>query len=157
MYAAGLMPIIRSRCRVAASVDVVFAFFDDPANLPRLMPPPVRIRLVRIDPAPPQAGSLFEFEYRLGPFQRSWLIRLVGAGENEGFVDDTISDRCAASTTPTPSRRHVVAGPGSRTGSTITLGRTGRSGRRSTSRLASSMRLTFIWRQARQRRILTGR
>jgi ligand-binding SRPBCC domain-containing protein len=151
------MPIIRSRCRVAAPVDVVFAFFDDPANLPRLMPPPVRIRLVRIDPAPPQAGSLFEFEYRLGPFRRSWLIRLVERVANRGFVDDTISGpvrRFHHSHTFTPSRRggtwiqdridyHV--GPDGLFGSALDLA------------AGIVIRLTFIWRQARQRHILRGR
>jgi ligand-binding SRPBCC domain-containing protein len=65
------MPRIRSRSWVAAPIEEVFAFFDDPANLPRLMPPPVAIRLVRVDPSPPRAGSVFEFRYGLGPFQRT--------------------------------------------------------------------------------------
>ena len=148
------MPIIRSRSRVAAPVHVVFAFFDDPANLSRLMPPPVRIRLVRVDPSPPQAGSLFEFRYGLGPIQRSWLIRLVERVENEGFVDDTISGpmrRFHHSHTFTPARRggtwiedridyHV--GPDGPFGAVLDV-------------IAGSvMRLTFIWRQARQRRLL---
>jgi ligand-binding SRPBCC domain-containing protein len=148
------MPIIRSRSRVAARVDVVFTFFDDPANLPRLMPPPVQIRLVRIDPSPPQAGSLFEFEYGLGPIQRRWLIRLVERVENEGFVDDTISGpmrRFHHSHTFTPARRggtwiedridyHV--GPDGLLGAGLDF-------------IAGIvMRLTFIWRQARQRQLL---
>jgi ligand-binding SRPBCC domain-containing protein len=150
------MPIIRSRSRVAAPVDVVFAFFDDPANLSRLMPPPVRIRLVRIEPSPPRAGSLFEFRYGLGPIQRSWLIRLVERVENEGFVDDTISGpmrRFHHSHTFTPARRggtwiedridyHV--GPDGLLGAVLDF-------------IAGIvMRLTFIWRQARQRRLLGG-
>ena len=148
------MPIIRSRSRVTAPVDVVFAFFDDPANLSRLMPPPVRIRLVRIEPSPPRAGSLFEFRYGLGPIQRSWLIRLVERVENEGFVDDTISGpmrRFHHSHTFTPARRggtwiedridyHV--GPDGLFGAVLDV-------------IAGIvMRLTFIWRQARQRRLL---
>ncbi len=151
------MPIIRSRSRVAAPVDVVYAFFDDPANLPRLMPPPVRIRLVRIDPTPPRAGSLFEFEYGLGRFRRSWLIRLVERVENEGFVDDTISGpmrRFHHSHRFTPARRggtwiedridyHV--GPDGPLGSALDLA------------AGIVMSLAFIWRQARQRRILRGR
>jgi ligand-binding SRPBCC domain-containing protein len=65
------MPRIRSRSWVAAPIEEVFAFFDDPANLPRLMPPPVAIRLVRVEPSPPRAGSVFELRYGLGPFQRT--------------------------------------------------------------------------------------
>jgi len=148
------MPIIRSRSHVAAPVEVVFAFFDDPANLSRLMPPPVRIRLVRIEPAPPRAGSLFEFRYGLGPIQQSWLIRLVERVENEGFVDDTISGpmrRFHHSHTFTPARRggtwiedridyHV--GPDGFFGAVLDFF------------AGIVMRLTFIWRRARQRRVL---
>ena len=148
------MAVINSRGWVAAPVDAVFAFFDDPANLPRLMPPPVRIRLVRIDPAPPRAGSLFEFEYGFGPIRRSWLIRLVERVEGQGFVDDTIAGpmrRFHHSHTFTPARRggtwiedridyHV--GPDGLVGSALDLA------------AGIVMRLTFIWREARQRRLL---
>ena len=148
------MPIVSSRSRVAAPVDVVFAFFDDPANLSRLMPPPIRIRLVRVDPSPPQAGSLFEFRYGLGPIQRSWLVRLVERVEREGFVDDTISGpmrRFHHSHRFTPARRggtwiedridyHV--GPGGLPGAMLDFV------------AGVVIRFTFIWRQARQRRLL---
>jgi ligand-binding SRPBCC domain-containing protein len=148
------LAVIKSRSWVAAQVDVVFAFFDDPANLPRLMPPPVQIRLVRIEPSPPEAGSLFEFRYGLGPVQRSWLIRLVERVENERFVDDTISGpmrRFHHSHTFTPARRggtwiddridfHV--GPDGPVGVALDVA------------AGIVMRLTFIWRHARQRRLL---
>ena len=148
------MPIITSRAWVPAPIDVVFSFFDDPANLSRLMPPPVWMRLVRIDPSPPQAGSLFEFRYGLGPIQRSWLVRLVERVENERFVDDTISGpmrRFHHSHTFTPARRggtwiedrvdyHV--GPDGLIGAVLDV------------TAGVAMRLTFIWRQARQRRLL---
>lgn len=148
------MAVIISRAWVAAPIDVAFAFFDDPANLSRLMPPPVRIRLVRIDPSPPRAGSLFEFRYGLGPIQRSWLVRLLERVENERFVDDTISGpmrRFHHSHTFTPARRggtwiedrvdyHV--GPDGLIGAVLDVV------------AGIAMRLTFIWRQARQRRLL---
>ena len=147
------MPIIRSRSWVAAPIDEVFAFFDDPVNLGRLMPPPVRIRLVRIDPAPPQPGSIFEFRYGLGPFQHSWTVRLVDRVENERFVDDTISGPMARfhhSHTFTAARRgtwiedridfHV--GPDGLVGAAVDLV------------AGLAMRLTFVWRHARQRRLL---
>ena len=82
------MPIIRSRGWVPAPVDEVFAFFDDPGNLAKLMPPPVAIRLVRIEPAPPRPGSIFEFRYGLGPVQRTWTVRLVDRVPGERFVDE---------------------------------------------------------------------
>jgi ligand-binding SRPBCC domain-containing protein len=149
------MPIIRSRAWVAAPLEEVFAFFDDPANLPRLMPPPVAIRLVRIEPAPPRPGSIFEFRYGLGPVRRSWIVRLVDRVPNERFVDETVTGPMARfhhSHTFTPARRgtwiedridyHV--GPEGPIGALL-------------DRAAGIvMRLTFVWRAARQRRILRG-
>jgi ligand-binding SRPBCC domain-containing protein len=150
------MAVIRSRAWVAAPVDVVFAFFDDPANLARLMPPPVQIRLLRIEPSPPQVGSLFEFQYGFGPIQRSWLIRLVERVENERFVDDTISGpmhRFHHSHVFTPARRggtwiedridyHV--GPDGPIGTVLDLA------------AGLAIRVTFVWRHVRQRRLLKG-
>ena len=147
------MPIIRSRAWVAAPIEEVFAFFDDPGNLSRLMPPPVRIRLEGIEPAPPRPGSVFTFRYGLGPFQRRWTVRLVDRIVNERFVDETITGpmrRFHHSHTFTPARRgtwiedridyHV--GPDGRIGAAVDA-------------LAGiAMRATFVWRHARQRHIL---
>ena len=149
------MPIFRSRAWVAAPVDEVFAFYDDPANLGRLMPPPVLFRLDRVDPAPPQAGSIFEFRYGLGPIQRPWIVRLTDRVENERFVDETISGPMARfqhSHTFTPGRRgtwiedrvdfHV--GPDGPVGAALDF-------------LAGlAMRLIFVWRGMRQRQLLRG-
>lgn len=149
------MPILHARGWVAAPPDRAFAFFDDPANLSRLMPPPVRIRLVRVDPEPPRPGSVFEFRYGLGPFQRSWIVRLVDRVPNERFADETITGpmrRFDHSHTFTPGRSgtwiedridfHV--GPDGPIGAVVDA-------------LAGIvMRLTFVWRHARQRRILDG-
>lgn len=149
------MPTIRSRSWVEAPVDEVFAFFDDPANLSRLMPPPVQIRLVRIEPAPPQSGSIFEFRYGLGPFQRSWTVRLLERIENDRIVDETLSGPLARfhhSHTFKPARRgtwiedHVDyhVGPGGPLGVLVDLF------------AGLAMRLTFVWRGLRQRQLLRG-
>jgi hypothetical protein len=90
------MPTLRSRAWVAAPIGEVFGFFDDPASLSRLMPPPVAIRLVRIEPAPPRPGSIFEFQYGLGPVQRSWTVRLL---------DRCLAPRDAASNLPRSSAK----------------------------------------------------
>ena len=147
------MPIIRSRGWVAAPIEEVFAFFDDPANLDRLMPPPVRIRPVRVDPLPPQPGSLIEFRYGIGPFQRSWVVRLLERVPPERIVDETVTGpmrRFHHSHTLTPARRgtwiedridfHV--GPDGSVGAVV-------------DRVAGVvMRLTFVWRHLQQRRLL---
>ena len=147
------MPIIRSRGWVAAPIEEVFAFFDDPANLDRLMPPPVRIRPVRIEPMPPQAGTVIEFRYGIGPFQRSWVVRLLERVPPERIVDETVTGpmrRFHHSHTLTPARRgtwiedridfHV--GPDGSVGAVV-------------DRVAGVvMRLTFVWRHLQQRRLL---
>lgn len=147
------MARIRSRAWVDAPIDEVFAFFDDPANLARLMPPPVRIRLVRVEPAPPRPGSVFEFRYGLGPFQRSWTVRLVERQEPVRFVDETLAGPVARfdhSHSFTPARRGTWIhdeidyriGPEGRIGAVVDW-------------LAGwVMRATFVWRAVRQRRLL---
>ncbi len=147
------MPVIRSRAWVAAPIDEVFAFFDDPANLGRLMPPPVGIHVVRVDPSPPRAGTQIEFRYGIGPVQMSWLIRYVEYVPGARIVDDTVSGpmrRFHHTHTFTPGRRgtwiedrvdyHV--GPDGVIGAML-------------DRAAGwAMRAVFIWRAARQRRLL---
>jgi ligand-binding SRPBCC domain-containing protein len=149
------VPTFRIRSWVSAPVDEVFAFYDDPVNLGRLMPPPVRFRLVRVDPAPPQPGSIFEFRYGLGPIQRTWTVRLTERVENQRFVDETLSGPMARfqhSHTFTPGRQgtwiedrvdfHV--GPDGPVGVALDF-------------LAGlAMRLIFVWRGMRQRQLLGG-
>ena len=150
------MPVLRSRAWVSAPVDEVFAFFDDPANLARLMPPPVGIRLVRVEPTPPRPGSIFEFSYGLGPIQRSWTIRLVDRVAGERFVDETISG-------PVAHFHHSHSFSAARTKGTwiedrvdFHVGPDGALGAVVDSVAGVIMRLTFIWRHARQRQLLRG-
>lgn len=150
------MPVIRSRGWVPAPIDEVFTFFDDPANLSRLMPPPVAIRLVSIEPAPPRPGSVFTFRYGLGPFQRTWTVRLVDRVPGARFADETISGPLARfihSHSFTPSR-----GGGTWIEDRIDfhVGPDGPLGTVVDAVAGIVMRLTFVWRHAMQRTILRG-
>jgi ligand-binding SRPBCC domain-containing protein len=148
------MPIVRSRSWVSAPIEDVFAFFDDPANLPRLMPPPVAIRLVRVEPAPPRPGSVFEFRYGLGPVQRSWVVRLVDRVPGERFVDETISGpmvRFHHSHTFTPSSH---GGTWIEDRIDFHVGPDGWIGGFVDGAVGILMRLAFVWRAAMQRAIL---
>jgi ligand-binding SRPBCC domain-containing protein len=149
------MPTIRTRSWVAAPSDRVFAFFDDPANLPRLMPPPVRIELVRVDPAPPRAGSVFEFRYGIGPWRRTWTVRLLERVDGERFVDETISG-------PLARFHHSHSFAPARSGTWITdqvdfhVGPDGPGGAILDWLAGWVMRATFVYRHALQRWILSG-
>jgi ligand-binding SRPBCC domain-containing protein len=148
------VPVIRSRAWVAAPVDEVFAFFDDPANLARLMPPPVRIRLVSVEPSPPRPGTILEFRYGLGPVQSSWTVRIRERAVNERIVDETLSG---------PMRRfhHTHEFRAARRGGTwvedridFHVGPDGPIGVVADAVAGVLMRATFIWRHVMQRRVL---
>ncbi len=150
------MPIIHSRSRVAAPVEQVFAFFDDPSNLARLMPPPVSIRLVRLEPAPPQPGSVFELRYGFGPIQRTWIVRLVDRVPNERIVDETLSG-------PMTRFHHAHTFAPARNGGTwiedridYHVGPDGALGAVVDAVAGLVMRATFVWRHTMQRRLLRG-
>lgn len=147
------MPVIRSRAWVSAPIDEVFAFFDDPANLTKLMPPPVAIRLLRVDPAPPRAGSIFEFRYGIGPFQRTWIVHLLERVPGERFVDETVSG-------PMKRFHHSHTFTEANRGTWIEdqidfhVGPDGAFGAAFDTVAGLVMRLTFVWRHAMQRRLL---
>jgi uncharacterized protein len=84
------MARLRARGWVAAPIEVAFAFFDDPANLARLIPPPARVSVQRFEPTPPQVGTEIEFAYGAGPLRRSWLVRYVDYVPNQRIVDETV-------------------------------------------------------------------
>jgi ligand-binding SRPBCC domain-containing protein len=150
------VPIVRARGWVAAPIEEVFRFFDDPANLARLMPPPVRIRTVRVEPMPPRAGTEIEFRYGIGPFQRSWVVYYLEHVRGERIVDETLSG---------PVRRfhHSHTFRAGRGGGTwiedridFHVGPDGAVGAVVDAVAAVVIRLTFVWRHARQRRLLRG-
>lgn len=150
------MAHIRSRSWVAAPIDEVFAFFDDPHNLARLMPPPVSIRLESIEPDPPRPGSIFTFRYGIGPFRRSWTVRLVERSAPHRFVDETLAG-------PVARFHHEHAFAPSARGTWISdaidyrIGPGGRIGAVVDWLAGWVMRATFVWRAARQRQLLRAR
>lgn len=151
------MATLRSVSRVTAPVEEAFAFFDDPANLAKLAPPPGWMRLVSVDPAPPQAGSIIELRYGIGPYERRWVIRLLEHVRDARIVDETVSGPMrrfrhshtfrAASRGGTwiEDRIEFQVGPGGPIGAVIDLA------------ASLVLRGVFLWRAARQRRLLRRR
>ena len=148
------MPIVRSRAWVSAPAERVFAFFDDPRNLALLTPPPVTIRVDRVEPDPPQVGSEFTFRYGIGPVMLgAWTVRLVEHVPGTRFRDETVSG---------PMRRfdHTHAFEAARRGTWIIdeidyhVGPGGIRGIVVDGIAGLAMRATFIVRGVLQRRVL---
>lgn len=150
------MPVIRSRARVGAPPPEAFAFFDDPANLARLTPPPVRIEPVRVDPSPPRAGTEIEFRYGIGVFRRSWVIRFVEHVPGERLVDETVSGPMRRFHHSHTFRAAVGGGTWIEDRIDYHVGPDGPIGAVVDFVAGLAMRGTFVWRHARQRRLLRG-
>ena len=150
------MPVVRSRSRVAASPAAAFAFFDDPANLARVMPPGSGIRVVRVEPVPPAAGTEIEFSYGIGPFRRRWLVRYVEHVPDQRIVDETLAGPLrrfhhSHEFSPAPGggtwvedRVDYHVGPDGLIGRGLDVG------------AGMALRALFAWRRARQRGLLSA-
>jgi ligand-binding SRPBCC domain-containing protein len=141
---------------VAASPATAFTFFDDPANLARIMPPGSGIRVVRVEPLPPAAGTEIEFSYGIGPLRRRWLVRYVEYVRGQRIMDETLAG---------PMRRfhhsHTFS-PASGGGTWVEdrvdyhVGPDGLIGRALDVVAGLALRALFTWRRARQRRLLSA-
>lgn len=89
---------------VPAPVERVFAFFADPHNLPRVMPPGLGTRLVKLNLSPPPifgrsssslepmagAGTEMMVAFRVIPYipiHDRWIVQIVDFSLNEHFRD----------------------------------------------------------------------
>lgn len=74
--------------RVNAPIDVVWAFFLDPANLTAISPPDKDVRVVSIQPLPFGAGTRIEVNVRLlGPLRAGWVAHVTAFEPPHRFVD----------------------------------------------------------------------
>ena len=90
---------------VPAPVERVFAFFADPHNLPRIMPPALGTKLVKLSLVPPRfpagqvppgtlrmagAGTEMTVAFRVIPYMpihERWLVKITEFSFNEYFHD----------------------------------------------------------------------
>lgn len=90
---------------IAAPIERVFAFFADPHNLPRIMPPGLGTRVVKLNLVPPPmpansgarldrmagAGTEMTVAFRVIPYvpiHDRWIVRIVDFSLNRYFRDE---------------------------------------------------------------------
>ncbi|MGH2905579.1 MAG: SRPBCC family protein [Solirubrobacterales bacterium] len=78
--------MLRFEQQVAASLDEVFAFFSDPANLQALTPPWLHFQIVETPPAL-AAGALIRYRLRLHGVPIDWCTRIEQWQPQVRFVD----------------------------------------------------------------------
>jgi ligand-binding SRPBCC domain-containing protein len=72
---------------VPVSIERVWAFFSDPAHLPLLTPPEMRLSLVGGEAGTVRQGSLIEFRLRLLGLSLPWTSRIDVWEPGRRFVD----------------------------------------------------------------------
>jgi ligand-binding SRPBCC domain-containing protein len=79
--------VLEQEQTVDAPLADVFAFFSQPANLPRITPPSMGFRIIAIENQPTQAGTALECRIRLGPLPQRWRAVIVEYEPPHRFVD----------------------------------------------------------------------
>ncbi len=82
------MPTFDFRFRVAAPLERVAAFHRDARALPRLTPPPIFVRLHRVDPL--ANGARVDMTMWFGPFPVRWLALHDQVDALAGFRDTAV-------------------------------------------------------------------
>jgi ligand-binding SRPBCC domain-containing protein len=73
--------------RIDASLERVFPFFSDPANLARITPPWLSFRIAGDPPLPIVEGCRVEYRIRWMLFRLRWVTRITRWNPPSGFQD----------------------------------------------------------------------
>jgi len=82
--------IFRAEQFVPQPRDQVFKFFSKPENLEQLTPPWLNFRILSVDPAPVQKGTLIRYSLRWRVFPIHWTTEIVEWEPPFRFVDEQL-------------------------------------------------------------------
>jgi ligand-binding SRPBCC domain-containing protein len=84
---SGRMYVLEREERIAAPLDTVFAFFEDPRNLGELTPPGMSFNITDVENLPMQAGTSIRYTITPNGVPMAWLTEIVEYEPGRGFVD----------------------------------------------------------------------
>jgi ligand-binding SRPBCC domain-containing protein len=79
---------LHAECLVPASLDSVFAFFSDAANLERITPPWIRFHVVTPAPIHMRQGLLIDYKLRIRGVPMRWQSEITTWQPQAYFVDE---------------------------------------------------------------------
>ena len=81
------MYVLEREKRLAAPLDEVFAFFNEPRNLGELTPDEMRFEIKRMENLPMQAGTYIQYTISPGGVPMNWETEIVEYEPGASFVD----------------------------------------------------------------------
>jgi hypothetical protein len=82
--------VLRREQRLALSIDEVFPFFADAANLEKITPPEVGFAFLTKLPIDMRVGALIDYRLRLWGIPMRWRTRITEWNPPHGFIDEQV-------------------------------------------------------------------
>ncbi|MEP6755793.1 MAG: SRPBCC family protein [Chthonomonadales bacterium] len=76
---------------VPRDINEVFAFFEDPQNLPKITPPSLGFKILSMTPDHIDTGTLITYRLKWNGIPYRWITLIKEWAKNERFVDTQIS------------------------------------------------------------------
>jgi ligand-binding SRPBCC domain-containing protein len=82
---------LRRRQRLGGTLEEVFAFFKDPANLEAITPPWLGFRMKHTTDSVVTEGTEIEYRIRMHGIPMRWVSRITEFVENHSFADEMLA------------------------------------------------------------------